>query len=300
MDKWDSCASSVPIESLRGRKAYGGLDLSSKIDLAAFVLVFPPEEEDGFWDVLCYFYCPEESIQKRSKTDKVPYDIWEKQGFIITTPGNVIDYEWIKRDIFQVAKDYKFLECGFDPWNATQIANDIMTQLNPTHSENGFQMVELRQGAKTFNEPMKDLLVKIMGKMIRHGGNPVLRWCADNLVVRKDANGNFAPDKEKATEKIDGIVALVMALDRAIRHEKPKGISLFVLGPQKPEEEEKDMGRHKKEKKIEEEVKENQPQIEQKAEIAPEPEKFFCFRCDKKTEGKDFCKDCGARRPKGE
>jgi phage terminase large subunit-like protein len=216
MDKWDKCAGKVDINSLKGRPCYGGLDLSSKIDLSAFVLVFPPEEEDGFWDVVCKFYCPEEGILKRSKTDKVPYDIWRQEGFIIETPGNVIDYNWIKKDIFQAAKDYQFVDCGYDSWNATQTANDVMAELNSTNSEYGFQMVEIRQGAKSFNEPMKDLLVHILTGKVRHGGNPVLRWNADNLVVRKDANGNFAPDKKKATEKIDGLVALIMAWGRAM------------------------------------------------------------------------------------
>jgi phage terminase large subunit-like protein len=91
-----------------------------------------------------------------------------------------------------------------------------MNELNPQGAENGFQMVEMRQGPKTFHEPMQELLVKIMNEKIRHGGNPVLRWNADNMVARKDANGNTAPDKEKAVDKIDGMVALIMAMGRAM------------------------------------------------------------------------------------
>jgi phage terminase large subunit-like protein len=226
MDKWDSCASPVDLDALKGRACTGGLDLSSKIDLAAFVLTFPPAEEGGAWDVLCKFYCPEEGILKRSRTDKVPYDIWAKQGFITATPGNVIDYDWIKRDVYQAAHDYDLQEVGYDPWNATQTATDIMNELNPSGGEAGFQMVEVRQGAKTFNEPMKDLLVKVMGGQVRHGGHPVLRWCADNLVVKKDSNGNFTPDKEKATEKIDGMTALLDAWCRAML-KKPAPVSAY-------------------------------------------------------------------------
>jgi len=305
MDKWDKCAGKPDIEALKGRVCCGGLDLSSKIDLSAFVLVFPPEEEDGFWDILCYFYCPEEGIMKRSRIDKMHYEIWQKQGFLTAMPGNVIDYEWIKKDIFKAAKDYKFLECGFDPWNATQIANDVMTQLNPTSNKTGFQMVELRQGAKTFNEPMKDLLVKIMNKKIRHGGNPVLRWCADNLVVRKDANGNIAPDKEKATEKIDGVVALVMALDRAMRHPTKTGPAIIVLGPKNPDEEES-MSKNKREKRIEEiietivgETKENPAVEKEKVEVIEQPKKIFCPREGMETEtniATNSCASCGRRR----
>lgn len=216
MDKWDRCADEMDASTLTGRICYGGLDLASKIDLAAFVLVFPPIEDGGLWDVIARFYCPEDGILKRSRVDKVNYHIWEKQGFITSTPGNVIDYDFITKDIFQAAKDFDLREIGYDSWNAQATATDIMNELNGNNDENGFQMVEMRQGAKTFNEPMKDLLVKVMSEQIRHGGHPVLRWNADNLVVRKDANGNMAPDKEKAVDKIDGMVALCMAWGRAM------------------------------------------------------------------------------------
>ncbi|MBA4417241.1 MAG: terminase [Syntrophus sp. (in: bacteria)] len=221
MDKWDKCNGAVDIEYLRGRTCYGGLDLASKIDLAAFVLVFPPEQEGGVWDIVCKFYCPEDGILKRSRVDKVNYDIWEKQGFLTATPGNVIDYEFIKKDILLASKDYDLREIGFDSWNATQTATDIMNELNPSSSEDGFQMVEMRQGAKTFNEPAKDLLVHVMTGKVRHRGDPVLRWNADNLVMRADANGNVAPDKQKATDKIDGLVALIMAWGRAMQKPAP-------------------------------------------------------------------------------
>jgi len=216
MAEWDACAGPVDAAALAGRTCYGGLDLSSKLDLTAFALVFPPEEESGPWDVLLHCYCPSDSITKRSRVDKVNYDIWRQQGFLTATPGNVVDYEFIKHDIFAAAKAYDLREIGFDSWNASQIATDIMAELNPQGSEHGFQMVEMRQGAKTLNEPMKDLLVKTIKGQLRHGGHPVLRWCADNLVVRKDPNGNFAPDKERATEKIDAMVALINAWGRAM------------------------------------------------------------------------------------
>lgn len=216
MDKWDACADAVDVAALKGRPCWGGLDLSAKIDLTAFVLVFPPAEEGGIWDVVVKAYCPEEGIAKRSRVDKVNYGIWAQQGFLTATPGNVVDYDWVKRDVLQAVKDYDLREIGYDSWNATQTATDIMAVLNPAGYKQGFQMVEMRQGAKTLNEPMKDLLVKVMSGQVRHGGHPVLRWCADNLVVRKDPNGNFAPDKEKATEKIDVMVALINAWGRAM------------------------------------------------------------------------------------
>ncbi|MFH1672931.1 MAG: terminase TerL endonuclease subunit [Pseudomonadota bacterium] len=221
MEKWDECDAEPDLNALKGRACYGGLDLASKIDLAALVLVFPPLEDGGAWDVLARFYCPEDGIMKRSRTDKVHYDIWEKQGFLTSTPGNVVDYEWIEKDIIQASKDYDLREIGYDSWNATATATRIMEKLNPTNSDSGFQMVEVRQGAKSLNEPAKDLLVHVMTEKIRHGGNPILRWCADNLVMRADANGNVAPDKQKATDKIDGMVSLIMAWGRAMGKKSP-------------------------------------------------------------------------------
>jgi phage terminase large subunit-like protein len=273
MDKWDACDGPVDPGILKGRICYGGLDLSSKIDLAAFTLVFRPEGEDGPWDVLIRFYCPEEGILKRSRVDKVPYDQWARQSFITATPGNVVDYDWIKKDVFQAAKDYDLREIGFDSWNAQATATDIMNELNPSGYEDGFQMVEMRQGAKTFNEPMKDCLVHVMTGKIRHGGHPVLRWCADNLVVRKDVNGNMAPDKEKATEKIDGMVALFMAWGRAMLWKETR----FVYHPGSITRIEAD---------------ESEPV---KEEIKAREAENLCKRCGKDTKNKEFCPNCGAK-----
>lgn len=216
MDKWDACAVAPDTGALKGRPCYGGLDLSSTLDLSGFVLVFPPDDEDGMWDVLVKAYCPEEGIIKRSKVDRVRYDIWAKQGFLTPTPGDVIDYEFIKRDVFEAASDYRLLEVGFDSWNATQVANEIMARLNPSGSEHGFQMVNLKQNVATYSEPMKRALAKIAQGRVRHGRHPVLRWCADNLVVKIDANGNPFPNKAKATEKIDLMTAMFMAWGRAM------------------------------------------------------------------------------------
>ena len=216
MDKWDACAEPPDLETLKGRACYGGLDLSSTLDLSGFLLVFPPDTEDGIWDVLVKAYCPEEGIIKRSKVDRVRYDIWGKQGFLTATPGEVIDYGWIKKDVYEAAQLYDLREVGYDPWNATQTATEIMAELNPSGSDHGFQMVEMKQRVQTYNEPMKNVLGHIARKVVRHGGHPLLRWCADNLVVKIDANGNIYPNKEKATEKIDLMTAMFMAWGRAM------------------------------------------------------------------------------------
>ena len=215
MDKWDLCASVVPQDELIGRRCYGGLDLSLKLDMTAFVMVFEPDE-DGMYDILCKFYCPEEGIMKRSQVDRVPYNIWEQQGFLTATPGATVDYTFIEKDISDCIKKYNIEQIGFDPWKATSTYNRIMAEFNPTNDENGFQMVEVRQGAKSMHEPAQDLLVNVMKCKIRHGGNPVLRWNMDNMVMRADANENLAPDKGKAVERIDGGVALIMAWGRML------------------------------------------------------------------------------------
>jgi phage terminase large subunit-like protein len=209
MDKWDKCAGEVNKKDLIKRVCYGGLDLSSTTDLTCFALLFPPCEGDDLWRVLCKFYVPEEGILKRSKKDRVPYDLWAKKGFITATPGNVIDYAFIRRDIVNASKIYNLKEVAYDPWGAVKLAVEL-------DNEDGITMVEHRQGFKSMSPPTKELDVLIRGEKIAHGGNPVLRWCADNLVVQVDAAENVKPDKNKARERIDGIVAMVGGIARAI------------------------------------------------------------------------------------
>jgi len=216
MEKWDSCSAEVDMSSLVGRKCYGGLDLSLKLDMTAFVMVFAPAEGDDTYDILCKFYCPEEGIILRSKRDRVNYDIWQQRGFLTATPGETVDYGFIEKDILELVKKYEITQIGFDPWKATSTYNRIMAELNPTNDDKGFQMVEVRQGAKSMHEPAQDLLVNVMNGKIRHGGNPILRWNMDNLVMRADANENLAPDKSKAVERIDGGVALIMSWGRML------------------------------------------------------------------------------------
>ena len=210
MEKWDACKADVSRETLVGRKCCGGLDLSLKLDMTAFVMTFEPDE-DGMYDILCKFYCPEEGIIKRSRVDGVNYDIWQQQGYLTATPGETVDYTFVEKDIIELVKIYGIQRIAFDPWKATSTYNRIMEEFNPTNDDAGFQMVEFRQGPKSFHEPAQDLLVNVVNKKIRHGGNPILRWNMDNLVMRSDSNENLAPDKSKAIERIDGAVALIMS-----------------------------------------------------------------------------------------
>lgn len=240
MDRWDTCAGELGYqdlaESLKGRPCKGGLDLSNVTDLAAFVLLFEnaiepgdpdyPAEEvvcgekptlliPGFeygdpiprYDALCWFWCPQEGIRQRSKLDKVPYDIWAKEGWLTATEGDAIDYEAIKLKLVELAGIYDIQEIGADPWNATQ----ILIQLERDY---GFNVLQVRQGFVTMNTPTKGLEVLYRRRGIRHAAHPILRWNANNVSLDTDAHDNWKPSKEKSSERIDGITALVTCYSR--------------------------------------------------------------------------------------
>lgn len=209
MDKWDKCAFAVNEEDLLGRVCYGGLDLSSSIDITAFVLVFPPEDEDDKYVVLPYFWLPEETLNLRVNRDHVPYDVWEKQGYLKTTEGNVVHYGFIEKFIEELGEKYNIREIAFDRWGAVQMVQNLEGM--------GFTVVPFGQGFKDMSPPTKELMKLTLEEKVAHGGHPVLRWMMDNIFIRTDPAGNIKPDKEKSTEKIDGAVATIMALDRAIR-----------------------------------------------------------------------------------
>lgn len=209
MDKWDKCAFAVDEEDLLGRVCYGGLDLSSSIDITAFVLVFPPIDEDDKYIILPYFWLPEETLNARVNRDHVPYDVWEKQGQLKTTEGNVVHYGFIEKFIEELGEKYNIREIAFDRWGAVQMVQNLEGM--------GFTVVPFGQGFKDMSPPTKELMKLTLEEKVAHGGHPVLRWMMDNIFIRTDPAGNVKPDKEKSSEKIDGAVATIMALDRAIR-----------------------------------------------------------------------------------
>ena len=211
MEKWDACKRDFVPEELRGRPCYGGLDLSSTTDITAFVLVFPPTEPDGIYHVLPYFWIPEENMEKRVLKDHVPYDLWEKQGFLQSTEGNVIHYGFIEEFIGKLGEEFNIKEIAFDRWGAVQMSQDLDGM--------GFTVVPFGQGFSSMSPPTKELMNLVLSGRIAHDGHPALRWMMDNVCVRSDPAGNIKMDKARSTEKIDGAVALVMALDRAIRNQ---------------------------------------------------------------------------------
>jgi len=197
------------VNTLKNSYAIGGLDLSSSTDITAFVLVFPPINEDDQYIVLPFFWIPEDNIDLRVRRDHVNYDVWKKQGHLKTTEGNVVHYGYIEKFIEELGTKYNIREIAFDRWGAVQMTQNL---------ENlGFTVVPFGQGFKDMSPPTKELMKLTLEKKIVHGGHPVLRWMMDNIYIRTDPAGNIKADKEKSTEKIDGAVATIMALDRAIR-----------------------------------------------------------------------------------
>lgn len=217
MARWDVGAIDTRIPL--GASVTGGLDLASTTDITALLLLY--QAADGFTDVLAKFWVPEEGIAIRSRRDHVPYDVWVREGWISATPGNVTDYERVREDIRDLAELYQIREIAYDPWNATHLVTQLMAD--------GARCIPVRQGFASLSAPTKEWLSDIAAGRLRHGGNPVLRWMAANLVVEQDAAGNQKPTKDKSTERIDGQVAAIMAKARMILPAEPAARSRMLV-----------------------------------------------------------------------
>ncbi len=209
MEMWDKFGFEIDCQDVVGRECYGALDLWTTTDLTSFCLVFPPEDNDDKFQMLPWFWVPEENVDLRVRRDHVPYDLWARKGFIETTEGNVIHYEYIEKFIEQLGEQYNIREIAFDRWGAEHVIQNL--------DKMGFTVARFGQGFKDMSPPTKELMNLVLAEKIAHGGHPVLRWNMDNICIRKDPAGNIKADKEKSTEKIDGAVAMIMGLDRAIK-----------------------------------------------------------------------------------
>lgn len=211
LELWDRNNGNFDPAELIGRRCWGGLDLAKTTDISALALVFPPEESDERWKVLMRYWVPQDNIKKRVRDDHVPYDDWVKRGLIKATPGNVTDYRFVRKDIIDLSTDYQIEEIAFD----RMFANELVQYL----ADEGLEMVEFGQGFYSMSKPTFELERLLLGEELAHNGEEVLRWMASNVSVRKDPAGNIKPDKEKSEEKIDGMVALIMSIGRAMVRE---------------------------------------------------------------------------------
>jgi phage terminase large subunit-like protein len=215
MEKWSLCGETFDFEMFRGCECVLGVDLSAKIDLTSIGFIF--KSNDNYY-VLSHSFMPEDTLETKRKSDKVPYDLWVQQGWITTTPGAVVDYSFIDSYIESVIAKYdiKITEVCADPWNATQFMQDLEAK--------GFTMVEIRQGIQTLGAPTKDFREKVYQQRVKHNNNPVLTWAIGNAVTRQDANENIMLDKSKAGDRIDPIAAVINAHVRAMLNINTKSV----------------------------------------------------------------------------
>lgn len=209
-DVWDQNAGVIDESLLEGRICYGGLDLASTTDTASFVLLFPPVEPNGPIVIVPRFWIPSENMRLRVLRDRVPYDAWVRDGWMMATPGNVIDYDSIRQQIQEDYRRFAIRQIRFDRWGATQLSTQLA-------GEDGLEMVTMGQGFASMSSPMKEFMRLLLEQRIAHGGHPVLRWQASNVMARMDPAGNIKPDKAASRERIDGMVASIMALDGVVR-----------------------------------------------------------------------------------
>ncbi len=206
---WDVCAGAAFDEDeLAGRECFGGLDLSATLDLTALVWLFPPEDEEGAWRVLWRFWLPGDGIAERARRDAVPYDLWASQGHLELVPGNTIEYDLVEAQVLKDAERFQVRELAFDRYFANQLTLSLQDE--------GVNVVGYGQGFASMAAPTKELEKLVVSGTLAHGGHPVARWNASNVAVKQDPAGNLKPDKSRSTGRIDGIVALCMALGRAM------------------------------------------------------------------------------------
>jgi phage terminase large subunit-like protein len=207
MRAWDACGdSSLDIEAFTGQPCWVGLDLASKTDIAALMLMFQHPEISDAYVVFGKYYLPEDTVQAAGNSQ---YPGWMRTGRLTVTPGNVIDFGWIEADLLDLVLRFAVQAVAFDPFQATQLSTRMLAE--------GLPMIEVRPTVLNFSEPMKTLEALVLQRKLVHDGDPVLTWMASNVVAHLDAKDNIYPRKERAENKIDGIVALIMALSRAIK-----------------------------------------------------------------------------------
>jgi phage terminase large subunit-like protein len=225
-DLWKGCGGAPDPETFAGREWWGGLDLSGKNDLTALVLV--SQAEDGIWDVLSFFWAPGDNLRQKEDRDRAPYTVWRDKGFLIAKPGRVIDYGWVATKIGELREEYNIVGIKFDRWRINDLRREMdnlgietwvygtdWDEETPGAKPEGLCLVPHGQGFKDFTPAVENLEDLLMEKRLRHGMHPVLTWCISNTRIQSDPSGGRKFDKLKSTGRIDGCVALAMALNGA-------------------------------------------------------------------------------------
>lgn len=219
-DAWKRCAGQVDLEMLRPYPCYGGLDLASTSDLTSFRLVWLV---DGVWHTWGRRWVPDSAVAQRTERGTVPYASWVASGVLEQTPGEVTDYDTIEQSVLEANERFDIRGIGYDAWNAKQLTAKLREQNVP--------MIEFIQGPKSYHPAVQEFERAYTAGNFRHGGDPVLTWCASNLVVRRDANLNMAPDKRRAAEKIDDMVAMLMGFGVAMGDKIESNTSYLEAAP---------------------------------------------------------------------
>lgn len=204
LHRWNKGNAPVNVADLVGKPCFGAFDLAGGTDMNAWRLLWVLEDGFATWG---RFWVPEDAIAQRTERKSAPYEGWRSAGYLQAFPGAVMDYTKVSEDILEDCARFRPKKIAFDPWNASQVANTI--------SNAGYDLVQFRQGGQSYQPAMKAMEIAYMAGKLRHGGDPVLRWNAANLVVRRDVNLNMAPDRKRSGDKIDGIVCLAMCFGLA-------------------------------------------------------------------------------------
>lgn len=215
---WEGCAN--PVESLEGLEVFGGLDLSARTDLTALVLI---AKRGDVWQVHPFFWTPEKGLLERARRDRQPYDVWQKQGFLKTTPGASVDYEVVARDIAEIVADLNITGIAFDRWRIDLLKKEF------TEIGLDLPLIEHGQGFKDMSPALDAVEAEFLNGRACHGMHPVLTMCAAGAVVSKDPAGNRKLDKSKATARIDGMVALAMAFGAASKLIEDESVPQFQM-----------------------------------------------------------------------
>jgi phage terminase large subunit-like protein len=213
------------IQSLKGRTCYAGIDLSSKIDLAAISLMFPPAEPKGIWQLLVYCFTPADTLEERAHRDRAPYGVWRDQGWLLTTPGNRIDYDALRDKLNELDEFFDIQEVGYDPWNAGNLEVHL--------TADGFTVIEIPQNMNHMSAPSKDFEADVLDGRVNACGDPLMQWCVSNAIVQTDQKDNIHPAKKKSRGRIDPVVAAIMARKLAGTDEpewsgEVKGLASFL------------------------------------------------------------------------